>query len=111
MLRFPKACPGAWMEVAVIFKYTYTYQHNDKLTENQPVAVIANFAADGRLIPVYFRYDSEDFLKYTYKIDGIKFTRDKKDCILFCCLFTNGGIQHEVILTFYYNDCIWKLES
>lgn len=94
----------------MIFKYTYSYQHKNQIFGDQPVAVAVNFSKDGRFMPIFFRYISEDGMEYTYKIDGIRYIKDKNECVIYCCLFTNESIQHEVFLTFYYNDCIWKLD-
>jgi hypothetical protein len=94
----------------MIFNYSYTYKRKDQFSGNQPVAVIANFAVDGRFKPVYFQYVAEDSTEYTFKVDGVRYTKDKPDRIGFCCLFTNEGTQHQVMLTFYFQECIWKLE-
>jgi hypothetical protein len=93
----------------MIFHYSFTYKHQFQFPENQPIAVIVNFAKDGRFIPIYFRFIAKDCSEMTFKIDGIKFTKDKYECILFYCLFTNEGIQQEIVLSFFYKECIWKL--
>lgn len=79
------------------------------LSKHHPVSVAANFAADGRFIPIYFRYEAEDCSRYTYKIEGIKSIKDKKDSISFCCYIVVEGIQQNLILTFYPKDCLWVL--
>lgn len=95
----------------MIFNYSFDYKHNNRFTSNQPVAVVANFAMDGRFLPIYFRFIASDSSEKSYKIDGIKYSRDKQESILFCCLIANEGIQYQVILTFYYEECLWKLEG
>ena len=95
----------------MIFNYSFAYNHTNNFSGNQTVAVVANFAVDGRFMPIYFRFVSDDSSENTYKINGIKYSRDKHDSILFYCLITNEGIQHQVILSFYYKDCLWKLEG
>lgn len=95
----------------MIFKYTYSYKQKQSSFGNQPVAVAVNFAKDGRFVPIFFHYVAEDGLEYTYKIDGVKYSKNKKECIIFCCLFTNDEVQHQIFLTFYYQDCMWKLDA
>jgi hypothetical protein len=95
----------------MIFNGSFTYKHNPNTFGNQPVAVIANFNTVGRFIPIYFRYVANDSSESTYKIDYIKYTKDKHDCFLFCCVVTNREIRHQLILTFYFKDCIWMLEG
>ena len=94
----------------MIFNYSFDYKHNYSKPVDQPVAVIVNFSVDGRFIPIYFRYVAGDCSESTYKIDGIKYFKDKNDRILFCCLVTSGGIRQQIFLTFYIRDCIWRLD-
>ena len=92
----------------MIFNYSYSYKQNPFSYGSQPVSVIASFAVDGRFIPIYFKYISdEDTL--TFKIDGIQYTKDKADCIIFCCNITNNNIRQQVNLIFKYNECMWLL--
>ena len=75
-----------------------------------PVTVMVNFAPNGKMLPIYIRWTYPDQSEETIKIDAIKFTRDKGDCISFYCLFNNHGRQQEVILTFYVMECRWVVE-
>ncbi|MDF2538777.1 MAG: hypothetical protein K0S76_1798 [Herbinix sp.] len=93
----------------MIFKYSYAYKHSNPFAEHEPVDVIVNFAKDGRFIPIYFRIVAQDSQEYNFKIDGVKYTKDKHECIIFCCLFTNEGVQHEITLSFFYKECLWRL--
>lgn len=94
----------------MIFNYSFSYKHFPFNAGNQPVSVIVTFATDGRFKPIYFKYITEDDT-ITFKIDGIHYTRDKHDCILFCCFITHNDVRHEVNLIFKTNECIWMLEA
>jgi hypothetical protein len=89
--------------------YPYNPKPETDFSKLRTVSVIANFNTEGKFIPIYFRYVNPDESEQTIKIDAIKFTREKADRILFCCLFTNYGRQQEVILTFYIKECIWVI--
>jgi len=92
----------------MIFNYSYSYKTNLMKKSNQPVSVIANFATDGRLIPIYFKYlGAEDSV--TFKIDGIHSMKDKHDCIIFCCFINYNSIRQNINLTFNFNECTWLL--
>lgn len=95
----------------MIFNYAFSYKHIPFATENQPVAVIVNFATDGRFKPVYFKFFDEVNGYMTFKIDKIHYTRDKHDSILFCCFVTHNRIQQEVNLVYKLNECTWTLRS
>lgn len=92
----------------MIFNYSFSYKHPAFQAGNQPVSVIANFAVDGRFIPIYFKYMGVDD-SMTFKIDGIHYTKDKHDSIIFCCFVTYNNIRQQVNLIFKYNECIWLL--
>ncbi len=94
---------------SMIFKQTFSFNHIPSFSGNHPVTVVANFAVDGRFIPIYFRYVSEDSSEYTYKIHGIRYIKDKHDGFTFCCLFINNSMEQQVILSFITNECQWIL--
>ena len=89
--------------------YSYSPKPVTDFTKLKTVSVIANFNTEGKFIPVYFRTIHPDQSEKTIKIDAVKFTRDKGNCISFYCLFNNHGRQQEVILTFYVMECIWTI--
>jgi hypothetical protein len=94
----------------MLFNYYPTPQHKaSDCSQQYPVSVIVNFAADGRFLPVYIQFEAEDCSRYTMKVDGIRYTKEKHDYFTFCCLITNQGIQHQVLLSFYVKDCKWVL--
>lgn len=94
----------------MIFNYSLTHKHNPNYYGDQPIAVVANFSKDGRVIPIYFRYVSPDCSEYNYRIHGIRHIKDKHDGFSFCCVFHNGDMEQQVILTFKYKECIWLLD-
>ena len=95
----------------MIFNYSLAYKHNTNASIQQPVAVITNFSVDGRFVPIYFRYISDDSSESTIKIDGIKYTKDKHDGVSFCCVISNGSLQQLVMLSFNFLKCLWVLEG
>lgn len=77
-----------------------------------PVAVIVNFNREGKLMPVYLSLEDLYGNVCKAKIDGIKYTKDKKGCITYCCLISNGhNRQQQINLTFYIRDHLWVLEN
>lgn len=96
------------LEVAyMIFNYSYSYKHNT-LPSGNPVDVIVNFATDGRYIPIYFKYMGKDDA-FTFKIDGIHYTKDRHDSKIFCCYISHNNVRQEVFLKFLFNECTWVL--
>lgn len=74
-----------------------------------PVAVIANFARDGKMMPIYLRYIHRDESEETLKIDGIKYTKDIIGGFSLCCIINVHGYNREVILNYYIKDCRWYM--
>ncbi|MDF2543323.1 MAG: hypothetical protein K0S47_3041 [Herbinix sp.] len=95
----------------MIFNYSIKRNRYSNFTGNHPVAVIVNFAVDGRFQPVYIRYVSDDSSENTFKVVGIEYTKDKFDCKTFCCLINVENTQYQVMLTFYFCKCLWVLEG
>lgn len=94
----------------MIFNNSFSYKHTPFCCGNHPVDVIANFALDGRFKPIYFKYTDEKEGAMTFKIDGIHYTRDKHDSILFCCYITKDNRRQEINLIYKLNECQWTLE-
>jgi len=95
----------------MIFNYSCSYKHYPFTKGTHPVSVIVNFAVDGRFKPVYFKYYDEENGYMTFKIDSVHYTKDKHDCILFCCYITLNKMKQEVNLIYKLNECTWTLDN
>lgn len=82
-----------------------TYQPID-LNRYKPIVVIAYYDIDGNIKPLRFKYESD----FTFNINEIKYSKDVKGGILFCCLITNCNKQQEVNLVYFIREHLWCLE-
>jgi hypothetical protein len=87
--------------------YPTPHKFQIDFTRNRPVEVIANFNTEGKYIPIYFKYVTDDQEQHIYKIDAIKYSREYNHHTSFCCVYTNFGRKYEILLHFYVNECIW----
>lgn len=89
------------------------YHYNPKpeidFSQLRTVLVVANFNTEGKFKPEYFRVVNSDQSESTFKIDVIKYIREYHNRILFCCLYSNYGRQHEVSLVFYVSERVWVI--
>jgi hypothetical protein len=74
-----------------------------------PVAVIANFNADGRIMPAYVCIQDLYGNTFKTKVEGIKYTKDGNGYIMFCCLVKSGNRQQEISLSYYVDQHLWVL--
>jgi hypothetical protein len=94
---------GAFGNYYTVPKYQIDYY------QNKPIEVVANFAPTKKYKPEYFLYITEDQVRHTFKIEYIKWMREYKDYDAFCCLYSNYGRQHEIILRYHKSLCIWTI--
>lgn len=79
----------------------FTYNPNVK-----PVPVIASFNCEGKIIPLYFRYEG---LKL--KVDNVKWISDRMEYIIkYCCEVTLQDRVQEVILFYFKKRDVWTME-
>ncbi len=77
-----------------------------------PISVIAVFNVERKIKPVYVSLEDMYGNVCKTKIDGIKYTKDKDNCITFCCLISSGNNrQQQINLTFYVKDHLWVLDN
>jgi len=92
------------------FNYSFKKTHNIDCCIDHPVAVVANYASDGRFIPAYIRFVCEDGSEQTIKVTAIKYIKDKLDRTVFCCAVVCSDQRMEVMLTYYIDNHIWVIE-
>ena len=89
--------------------FTPASPNNINIDYSKAVTVIANYNPEGKIIPVYVSLENDcgDIVKI--KIDGVKYTKDDLGRISYCCLYTVGSRQRELMLTFYIDKHVWVL--
>ena len=71
-----------------------------------PVPVIASFDTQGKIIPLYFRYEG---LKL--KVDHLKWSSDRMEFIIkYCCEITLQDRIQEVTLYYHKKMDMWTME-
>lgn len=75
-----------------------------------PVAVLACYQEDGKIIPMRIKFKAPDESLITVDVDGVRSTKDILGGFSFCCLVTNYGRQQQVILNFYIKEHLWVME-
>lgn len=81
------------------------------LITGQPIHVTAVFNPLGDLKPLYISITDLYGNICKVKIDCVKFRKEVRGGISFCCAYTIGSLQKEIILTFYIKDHMWRLED
>lgn len=71
-----------------------------------PVPVIASFSPDGKVRPLYLKWDGE-----SVKILGCKIRREHEWAILFECVYEQYGLEKNIILYFNLRDHAWFIQT
>ncbi|MDF2872222.1 MAG: hypothetical protein K0R05_3797 [Anaerocolumna sp.] len=81
------------------------------LISGQPISVAAVFNPLGDFKPLYISITDLYGNMCKVKIDCIKYKKEIRGGISFCCVYTIGSTQREFILTFYIRDHMWRLDD
>lgn len=74
------------------------------------VNVIAVFNQERKIKPLFFSIENEYDDLCKVEITGIKYTKECKGCLSYCCTYKVGSVQRECILTYYLIEHLWVLE-
>ncbi|WOO36044.1 hypothetical protein R2R35_19935 [Anaerocolumna sp. AGMB13020] len=81
------------------------------LFSGQPVSVAAVFNPLGDLKPLSISITDLYSNTCKVKIDCIKYKKEIRGGFSFCCGYTIGSIQKELLLTYYVKNHMWRLED
>lgn len=92
-------------------KPSVNIEQQRKNSNSQPVSVIANFNADGKIMPAFLSIEDYYGNVCKTKIDGVKYTKEGNGYTTYCCLISNNYRQQQINLTFYIHDHVWVLDN
>lgn len=75
------------------------------------ISVIAVYNPEGRIKPLYAKLEDLYGNVCTTAIEGVKYTKDGKNKISYCCTYKAGDVLRECMLTFYVTEHKWVLEN
>lgn len=84
-------------------------QYYIDLNKLVPVAVVVNFANDGRMQPIYVRVVMNDESEETITIDGVQSHKEIPGGISYTCNVKIGNRQRHIILNYYVKNHIWYM--
>lgn len=89
--------------------YRPPYKYQIDYTQNKPVDVNVTFNTEGKYKPESFVFITPDQERHIYKIQSILWQRSYDFYDTFCCVYTNYGKQHEILLRFHIQQCLWTI--
>lgn len=76
-----------------------------------PVSVIANYNAEGKIMPVYLSITDLYENVFKIKIDNVQSTKDGNGYKTYCCTIHNKYRSQLINLRFYTMEHLWVLEK
>lgn len=74
------------------------------------IDVVCNFNRDGKMKPMYFRFENQDQSLTTFKVDNVLSTKELLNCIVFQCEYALDNCKKTINIYYHITEKKWSIK-